>query len=213
MTVSHQSRERVLLVNGSAEKGVGILIQLALLLETRQHDIVFEVVESRGNWQVLLEQFSQAVGTPRGALSNGVVTPNTSDMRPIYGRTRVLLAPSLCWETAGRVLGEAMLNSIPAIVCDHGGLPEMMQDGGVKLRFLPRCHEAPYNVLPALASLEPLANTPIRFYDDEAFYADFSAKAYRAGQTHHSLSANTRSLVQALAPWAALRAGDLASAA
>ena len=210
---SHQTRERVLLVNGSAQKGVGILIQLALLLETRRPDIVFEVVESRGNWQVLLEQFSQAVGTRRDALSNVVVTPNTSDMRPIFGRTRVLLAPSLWWETAGRVVGEAMLNGIPAIVCDHGGLPEMMQDGGIKLKLPPRCHEAPYNVLPALALLEPLADTIIRFYDDEAFYADFSARAYRVGQTHHSLSADTRRVVQALAPWALLRAGDLASAA
>lgn len=210
---SHQTRERVLLVNPSAEKGVGILIQLALLLETRRPDIIFEVVESRGNWQVLLEQFSQAVGTPRDAFSNVVVTPNTSDMRPIFGRARLLLAPSLWWETAGRVVGEAMLNGIPAIVCDHGGLPEMMQDGGIKLKLPPRCHEVPFNVLPALALLEPLADTLIRFYDDEAFYADFSARAYRVGQTHHSLSANTHSLVQALAPWALLRAGDLASAA
>ena len=210
---SHQTRERVLLVNPSAEKGVGILIQLALLLETRRPDIVFEVIESRGNWQVLLVQFSQAVGTRRDALSNVVVTPNTSDMRPFFGRARLLLAPSLWWETAGRVVGEAMLNGIPAIVCDHGGLPEMMQDGGIKLKLPPRCHEAPYNVLPALALLEPLADTIIRFYDDEAFYADFSARAYRVGQTHHSLSANTHSLVQALAPWALLRAGDQVSAA
>ena len=84
----------------------------------------------------------------------------------------------------------------------------MMQDGGIKLKLPPKCHTAPYNVLPALPLVEPLAEKIIRFYDDEAFYADFSARAYQVGQTYHSLNTNTRSMIQALAPWVALRAGD-----
>lgn len=207
----HTVRQRVLFVNPCKSKGVGILIQLALLLEKRRPDIVFEVVEARGNWLTALRDFSQALGSPCEALSNVVITPNTTDMRPVFGRARLLLAPSLWWESAGRVVGEAMLNGIPAIVCDQGGLPEMMGQGGIKMQLPAACYEVPYNVLPTFALLEPVVQTIVRFYDDEPFYAHYAARARHVGQTVHSLQANARSLLQALAPWVARRAGDAVS--
>lgn len=47
----------------------------------------------------------------------------------------LLLAFSLSRETVGRVVGEAMLNGIPAIVCDLSGLPETFQDGATQLQL------------------------------------------------------------------------------
>lgn len=203
----HKTRERVLFVNPSKQKGVGIVIQLALLLEVRRPDIVFEVIESRGSWPAMLKHFSQALGGARDELSNVVVTPNRFDMRPVFGRARLLLAPSLWWETAGRVIGEAMLNGIPAIVTDRGGMPEMLQDGGIKLQLPPSCYEAPYDVLPTMALLEPVVATIIRLYDDQPFYDHYVARAYRVGKTSHGLGPDTRRLLQALAPLVAHQAG------
>ena len=200
VVAAQHTRERVLFVNPAREKGVGILIQLALLLETRRPDIVFEVVESRGHWQSILSDVSGAMGCPRSTLSNVVVTPNTTDMRPAFGRARLLLAPSLCWENAGRVLAEAMLNGIPAIVSNRGGMPEMIQDGGVTLTLPAKCHEAPYNALPVMTLLEPLVAFIESLYDDERRYKGYAARAYRVGQTVHSLDVSTRRLTDALQP-------------
>ncbi len=84
----------------------------------------------------------QLAGAPQ-ALPNVIVTPPQADMRPVYGRARVLLAPSLWWESGARVIAEAMLNGIPAFVTAHGGSPEMAGEGGITLQLPPQFHEAP----------------------------------------------------------------------
>jgi glycosyltransferase involved in cell wall biosynthesis len=205
---ANNTRERVLFINPSREKGVGVVIQLALLLERRRPDIVFEVVESRGNWQEMLEQTTAALGNQRAALANVVVTPNTDDMRPVYGRARLLLAPSLWWESSGRVLAEAMLNGIPAIVTDRAGMPEMIQDGGIRLQLPPECHVAPYTRLPELPAVAALADAIVALFDDADLYADYVARAYRVGQSLHGLEASTQRLLAAFQPLIERRAGD-----
>jgi glycosyltransferase involved in cell wall biosynthesis len=205
---ANNTRERILFINPSREKGVGVVIQLALLLEQRRPDIVFEVVESRGNWQEMLEQTTAALGNPRAALANVILTPNTDDMRPIYGRARLLLAPSLWWESSGRVLAEAMLNGIPAIVTDRAGMPEMIQDGGIRLQLPPECHVEPYTRLPEMTTLEALADGIVALFDDADLYADYVARAYRVGQSLHGLAASTQRLLAAFQPLVERRAGD-----
>jgi glycosyltransferase involved in cell wall biosynthesis len=204
-------RERVLMINPSLEKGVGIFIQVAMLMAERRPDITFEVVESRGNWPAILTVVGNAMGRPVGTLPNVVVTPNTQDMRPVYGRSRLLLAPSLWWESSGRVLAEAMLNGIPAIITDRGGMPEMVGDAGLRLSLPAACHEPPYDRLPKPALLAPLIARIEQFYDDEAYYQTFVTRAYAVGKERHGLQSNTARLVNALAPLLRQRAGDLDS--
>jgi glycosyltransferase involved in cell wall biosynthesis len=166
----------------------------------RRPDIVFEVVESRGNWQGIVQQVTQALGQPRDSLPNVVVTPNTDDVRPIFGRARVLLAPSLWWESAGRVIAEALLNGIPAIIPNRGGPLEMLEDAGFKVEFPAQCYEAPYTQLPSDEFMRPVVDVLVRFYEDEAFYAEYVKRALRVGRERHSLAANTERLERALAP-------------
>ncbi len=194
-------RQRVLFINPTPEKGVGIVIQLALLLEKRRPDIVFEVVESRGSWPQMLASFSQAIGKPLDKLGNVIVTPNTSDMRPVFGRARLLLAPSLWWDSAPRVLAEAMLNGIPAVITDRGGMPEMIRDGGIKIKLPPKCHEKPYNTQLPQAALEAVAAQIIRFYDDQSHYERYVDKAKQVGIDLHGLEHNTQRLIKAITPW------------
>jgi glycosyltransferase involved in cell wall biosynthesis len=208
VVATHHSRERLLFINPNLEKGAGLVIRLAMMLEKRRPDMVFEVVESRGSWAQLIRQVSKALGDPRERLENVVVTPHTHDMRPIYGRARALLAPSLWWESAGRVLIEAMLNGIPAVVTDRGGMPEVVQDGGIIVKLNSVYHQKPYNRLPPEEELEPVARKLEALYDDADFYARLSAKATMVGQNQHSLSRNTDRLLKALAPLLAKKAGD-----
>lgn len=204
---SQHSRQHVLLVNPSLAKGAGIVIQLALQLEKCRPDITFEVVESRGNWHQLVRQISSALGEPRESLRNVIVTPNTTDMRPIYGRARLLLAPSLWWESFGRVAAEAMMNGIPALVSNRGGLPEVIGNGGLKVDFPADCYEAPYTKLPSPELLQPLIACIERFHDDPAFYQRYAERALQQGQ-HHRIEVSTQRLLDAFAPLIAQRAGD-----
>lgn len=201
-------RERVLFVNPSFAKGVGIVVQLALLLRDRRPDILFEVVESRGDWPEAVKLVSASMGQPCEVLENVILTPNTDDMRPIYGRARILLAPSLWWESGARVLAEAMLNAIPAIVTDRGGSPEMIQNGGIKLVLPENCHASPYTTVPALELLQPLVDKIIQLYDDEVEYEKYVARAQAVGQNRHALAVSTGRLLQTFAPLIQKRAGD-----
>jgi glycosyltransferase involved in cell wall biosynthesis len=207
VTASVHTRRNLLFINPSIEKGAAIVIQLALLLEKRRPDILFEVVESRGKWQSLLHHISGQFGSPREQLDNVVLTTNTSDMRPLYGRARLLLAPSVAWECAGRVAAEAMLNGIPALVSGRGGLSEMIGNGGITVNFPEACYEKPYNRLPTMELLMPLVERIIQFYDDEALYNDYVAKARLVGVTLHHIDRSTQRLMVALQPLLEKRAG------
>lgn len=194
------SRERVLLVNPSMEKGAAIVARLAMLLEERRSDIQFEVVESRGNWSDVVKQVSTVFGSPRESLNNVIVTTNTDDMRPVYGRARVLLAFSLWWESAGRVIAEAMMNGVPAIVSNHGGPPEMMGQGGVLVDLPPKCHEAPYTEIPTDDLLEQILDVLIRMYDDGDFYTALSQQAFAQAEAAHNMRHNILRLEAAFLP-------------
>lgn len=54
-----------------------------------------------------------------------------SDMRQVYGQTRLLLAPSVWEEGFGMVAIEAQSCGIPVIASARGGLPESVGDGGL----------------------------------------------------------------------------------
>ncbi|WP_197412492.1 glycosyltransferase [Novosphingobium sp. Fuku2-ISO-50] len=208
VVASDQTRENLLLVNPSAEKGAGIVILLALALERRRPDIRFEVVQSRGNWQGLVKAVTTALGRPRDSLGNVIVTPNTDDMRPVYGRARLLLAPSLCWDSGPRVLAEAMLNGIPAIITDRGGLPEMVFDGGIVLKLPLQWHEAPYLAFPYPSRIERVVDAIIRLYDDEPHYQALARRARAAGRAVHDIEFNVQRLIRAFAPLLEQQAGD-----
>ncbi len=201
-------RRHLLFVNPSWEKGAAIVVQLALMLEQQRPDITLEVVEARADWSALLQEVTGRLGAPRTALDNVVVTGNTSDMRPIYQRARVLLTPSLWWESGARVLAEAMLNGIPAIVSNHGGSPGLIDDGGIVLDFPAACHEAPYQYIPTPTELQALFDAVVAFYDDQALYDDYVGRAQRVGREKHHISVSTRRLTQALAPLVNQKAGN-----
>ncbi|UXZ54259.1 TDP-N-acetylfucosamine:lipid II N-acetylfucosaminyltransferase [Halomonas sp. 7T] len=204
----HHQPKRLLFVNPSFEKGASIVVQLALQLEHTRPDIEIEVVEARADWQQVLNTVTRQLGEERSSLPNVFVTPNTSDMREPYSRTRVLLAPSLWWESSGRVLAEAMLNGIPAIITNRGGMPEMIDDAGIKLDFPEACYEQPYQHLLSNEELTPLVEAVTAFYDDEAHYQTYAERAARVGREKHHLSVSTKRLTQALAPLVAQKAGN-----
>ncbi|OOY33977.1 hypothetical protein BOV88_12390 [Solemya velum gill symbiont] len=205
---TQHERKHVLFINPSWAKGVSIVIMFALLLEKSRPDIIFEVVESRGNWQLIFDAVLKELGQDRKSLDNIVITSHTTDMRPVYGRARLLLAPSLWWESSGRILAEAMLNGIPALITDRGGMPEMIDDAGYQLHLHDLMHEKPYTRLPRKEKLDEAADWITSMFDNEQLYQEEVKKAYAVGKRLHSLEASTARFEAALQPLLEQKAGD-----
>lgn len=204
----HHERNRLLFVNPSWQKGASVFVQLAEKLERERPDIELEVVEARADWPAVLRETSRRMGKQRSALSNVVVTPNTSDMRGPYSRARVVVAPSLWWESSGRILAEAMLNGIPALITNRGGMPEMIDAAGIAFDFPAACYKEPYQHLLSDEELQPLVEAVTRFFDDEDLYQDYVARAWQVGKEKHHLDAATERLVTALTTLVQQRAGN-----
>lgn len=192
------TRENVLFVTPTIEKGVAFVIQLALLMERTRPDIRFEVVETRSNWEEALRTVTKRAGNERTSLSNVTLTQNVRDMRPVYARARVLLVPSVWWESAARVIIEAMLNGIPVIGSNSGGVPEMMGDGGQILDFVQTDagtpHQAPFNE----AHVEQAREWIERLYDDPAYHDAAVERALKAHRELHDIERNTDRALRAL---------------
>jgi len=191
--------KHILIINPSLEKGAGIVVRLAMLLERSRPDIIFEVVESRGNWHQLVKSISSHYGAPRTQLSNVIITPNTPNMKPIFGRARVLLALSLWWESFGRVVAEAMMNGIPTFTSTSGGLLEAGGQGAIPVQFPDRFHKKPYNKIPDDDMLSKITSVIERLYDDDAFYHSYSQKALKQGK-RHKIEVSTQKLINELMP-------------
>ena len=149
------SRRSVIFVNPVSEKGVEIAISLA---ENRP-DIPFEFFES---WKI--------VGRNQRHRARARRCPNitwhkpTADIRQIYQRGKILLAPSQWEEAWGRVVSEAQASGIPVIASRRGGLPEAVGAGGI--------------LVEAVSDISVWLNALSRLWDDASLYSEYRAAAY-----------------------------------
>jgi glycosyltransferase involved in cell wall biosynthesis len=166
------------MVNPSPEKGLMVMARLAEELGRRRPDIPVLIVEARGSVDHLVQAGLLGGFDLRRHKSIGGI-PAVAQPKAFYARTRVLVAPSLWQEPAGRVAAEAMLNGIPPIVSDRGGLAEVCNGAGFVLHipeeFTPKTREP----LPAEA-VEPWVELIARLWDDQTFYEAESARALQA---------------------------------
>ena len=115
--------DSVVLINPTLAKGVETFFRLA----AARPDIPFLAVES---WTIG-DAWRNVLMNRARALDNVALWPVMDDMREVYARARVLLVPSLLEETFGRVVAEAQVSGIPALVSDRGALPETLGGGGL----------------------------------------------------------------------------------
>jgi len=196
--VEQGTRSNVLFINPSLQKGAVFVIQLALLMEHKYPNIQFEVVESRSHWEGTLKLVTSRLGRERTSLKNVILTPNTSDMRPVYSRARVLLVPSVWWDSGPRVIVEAMLNGIPVVGSSSGGIPESIGKGGMVLNFSSEYFSPPFEKLFDTAILQTARDLIVKLYDDQEFYDACVENAYRAHAENHNIEKNADELLQLL---------------
>jgi glycosyltransferase involved in cell wall biosynthesis len=171
------------MINPSPEKGLMFVARLAEEISLQRPDLALLFIESRGSGSRLV-QTGLAAGFDLGRHKNLMLSPPVAQPREIYAATRILLVPSLWNEPAGRVAAEALLNGIPPMVSDRGGLPEICNGAGFVLPI--PASITPRDTRPVDASVvQPWIDLIARLEDDQEFYLSQSELARRAGQIYH----------------------------
>ncbi len=168
----------VTFVNPEPRKGVHVFARIAEVLSGRRPDIPLLLVEGASK-----ASFLPKLGIDLSGIKNLKVMANTPDARQFLVATKVLLMPSLM-ENAAVVAMEAMLNGIPVLASNRGGLPETIGDAGflfdIPAKYTPETRE-----VPTAAELEPWVDTVIRLWDDAAEYERWSQAARERAQQWH----------------------------
>ena len=173
----------VTMINPSPEKGLVVYARIAEEVSRLRPNVAQLVIEARGSVGMLTAA-ALAGGFDLRRHKNILVSPAVPLPKEIYAGTRILLAPSLWEEAAGRVVAEALVNGIPPIVSDRGGLAEVANGGGFVVPIPPEV--TPQTRVPVGPEIvEPWVNLILQLTDNEAFYQEASARALEAGRIYH----------------------------
>ncbi len=170
-------------INPSIAKGVMFFARLADELGRRRPDLPMLVIEGRAQSNTLTAAATRG-GFDLSKHESLMVSPEVAQPRDIFQVARVLLMPSVWKEPAGRAAVEALVNGIPPIVSDRGGLPEVCGSGG----FI-----APLPSDLTLKSARPVQAEAVRewfeliqrLFDDENFYSTACKAALARGSCYH----------------------------
>jgi glycosyltransferase involved in cell wall biosynthesis len=169
----------VAFINPQPEKGVFVFARIAAELARRRPDIPLLVIEGRGKAGWL-----QHTGLDLGAPGNISVMANTPDPRDFYQVSRLVLMPSLWWESFPRVAAESLINGIPVLGSRRGGLPETLEHAGflfdVPDRYIPQTR-----LVPTAEEVAPWIDTMIRLWDDKDLYAQERQRCLAAARAWH----------------------------
>ena len=159
----------VTLVNPSDAKGVAIFAKLAYIFKSIKPEVKFLAINTRDPFPEAVKKL-HVKGDPQQHPYSAADFPNVftvepqADMRPVYEHTAVLLAPSLWYESWGRVASEAVYNGIPVLYSSSGGLPEAAAGGGICIDAPEHCRQD-YNSLPDDEEIKPWVESLLQLLD------------------------------------------------
>lgn len=185
----------VTLINSSFSKGLSVFVRLALVCHRERLPVRFLVVQTRGRFFQVIKALRWSDGSPLDIsardLPNVEVVDNPGDLRSIFAMTRLLLMPSLWNENFGHYAIEAIMNGIPVVCTDSGGLPEAIAGAGLTVE-LPRACMEDMTLMPTFEDIR-------LWYDalHEALTRDFTAEIAHA-QAVNALEKSTERLMNAL---------------
>lgn len=180
--VTRRTASRLTMINPSIGKGCMFIARLAEELGMRFPEIPFEIVQSRGSGRLLV-QAGFVAGFDLRRHGSLIVRVSERMPRDIYKRTRVLIVPSVAEEASARVVAEALVNDIPVIASDRGGLPENCGTDGLILALPSEL--TPHTRRPVDAvSVQPWIDAITALYRDGNAYEQACVRAHEAGKRY-----------------------------
>lgn len=163
----------ITMINPNVLKGRDIFIEIASKLPEKQFLSV-------GGWYSnnYREFFQNNV---YNRFSNIIYEESTNNMKSIYSKTSVLLFPSLCEETFGRVIIESFLNGIPVLATKVGALRETLSGAG----FLFEINKIRDGVFAPDSDFSNWVET-LRKLEDPVFYNEVSVKCRKVAEKYFS---------------------------
>lgn len=178
--VEHNDRRFVTFVNPTLEKGRDFFLGIARNLERARPEIPLLVVDARGKADVF-GKLPEARG-----LTNLYRLETTDDPRSFYSQSRIVLVPSLCQETFGRVAIEAAFNAIPALCSSRGALPEVVGDSRLILDIPERLTPTARTV-PSHEETAPWVEAIIKLWSDYEYACEIGER-FRLRSTRYAQS-------------------------
>ncbi len=204
----NRNRRFLTFINPKDIKGVYVFARIARELARRRPDIPILVTQGRSRPDALSEpglglaphiagQFPIETRCDGRNITTMPFAPDPGTFYPaVYGVTKLLLMPSLWYESFGLVAAEAMLNGIPVLASNRGALPETIGgsphpgplpqagEGGI-LFEIPAKYTSETRDVPTAEEVEPWVETIIRLWDDAAVYERWSRAARERAQQWH----------------------------
>ena len=145
-------------VDPSYKNGAFVFARIANELVRVRPDVPLLVVEGSGTERTLAD-----CGIDLRTYGNVYVMSQTAKPHHYWAVTRICVLPLLCWESQPLVAIEAMVNGVPVIGSDRGGIPETLGEAGIVLavpsRLTPVTRE-----LPTAMEVEPWAKSIIALW-------------------------------------------------
>jgi glycosyltransferase involved in cell wall biosynthesis len=170
-----ETRGFVTFVNPSLHKGAALFARLADMLGSARPDIPLLIVQSAADAVGL----TAIPGLDLRKYPQIVVSPPLARPADIFSLTKLLLVPSAFEEPFGRIAAEAMINGIPPLVSDRGGLAETVAEGG-RVLPLPPWMTANTRRVPSVADTQLWFDAVTELWDDPVVYARAAAAARTA---------------------------------
>jgi glycosyltransferase involved in cell wall biosynthesis len=170
------------MVNPSLDKGLMLFASLAAALGTRYPEIPIEVYPSRESPHFLM-QAALVAGIDLATHPNLRIHSTVPTPAAIYRRARVVLVPSLVEDAAPRVVAEALVNGVPPIGSDRGGIPEMCAEGGFVLP-LPRSIDSRSLSAVAPKVVQPWIELVALLFGKQDVWREASARASKVGERY-----------------------------
>lgn len=180
-------RSKLVFVNPAPHKGAGLASTLFDMLCARRPDIRVQVVSSFASAETF-----RAMVAPETAEWIEFTGPFT-DPRDYLGSAKFLIVPSLA-EALGRVCIEAMMNGIPCIGVNHGGVPEAMAGTGVNLPIPKRLAQEPATPVPTEEAEEWFAAV-VKMWDDAEGYESHCRRCLQVAETKFGLEVQQQRVI------------------
>ena len=211
VTAKTRNPQTVTFINPAFAKGVAIVARLILMANKERPDISFMVVESRKKFADALRALKKPGSEVGSAFQNQTfkniaLRDATFNVSEIYATTKVLVAPSLWYESWGRVTTEATMNGIPVLASQSGGIPEAVGTGGITL-LVPESNQGKdenWLVLPSEEECRPWADALYELYDNTEKWQE----GCRKNAEQHSLKVTGDRILKLLQPLLRKKAGD-----
>jgi glycosyltransferase involved in cell wall biosynthesis len=171
-----EMRRFVTFVNPSPAKGSYLFARLADMLGSARPDIPILVVQSAASAGGL----NDIPGLDFTKYPHIMAAPATPRGGDFLALTRILLVPSVVAECFGRVAAEALVNGIPPLVSERGGLPETVGTGGAVIP-LPSWLTPEARDLPTVDEVRPWFDEICRLWDSPDAYRDAAERARAEG--------------------------------